>query len=54
MAVYELVEDLVDADPKASYFFDECPFIGSTVKWYDISGKIMQLFIIESLIYKYY
>ena len=27
MTVYELVEDLIDADPMASYFFDECPFI---------------------------
>ena len=27
MTVYELVEDLIDADPIASYFFDECPFI---------------------------
>ena len=29
MTVYELVEDLIDADPMASYFFDECPFIAS-------------------------
>ena len=27
MTVYELVEDLIDADPMSSYFFDECPFI---------------------------
>ena len=27
MTVYELVEDLIDADPMASYFFDECPLI---------------------------
>ena len=29
MTVYELAEDLIDADPMASYFFDECPFIAS-------------------------
>ena len=39
VTVYELAEDLIDADPKASYFMDECPFIGSAVKWYDISGR---------------
>ena len=38
--VYELVEDLIDEDPKASYFFDECPFVGSKMV-YGI-GKIMQ------------
>ena len=27
MTVYELAEDLIDADPMASFFFDECPFI---------------------------
>ena len=31
MTVYELVEDLIDADPMASYFLDECPFIASPV-----------------------
>ena len=31
MTVYELVEDLIDADPMASYFFDECPFIARPV-----------------------
>ena len=41
MTVYELAEDLIDADPMASYFFDECPFIASHISslyW----GKIME------------
>ena len=34
MTVYELAEDLIDADPMASYFFDECPFIASDITYY--------------------
>ena len=34
LLVYELVEDLVDAYPKASYFLDECPFAESYAKWW--------------------
>ena len=34
LLVYELVEDLVDAYPKASYFLDECPFVESYSKWW--------------------
>ena len=36
MTVYKLAEDLIDADPMASYFFDECPFIASPLT---IGGK---------------
>ena len=39
MTVYKFVEDLIDADPMASYFFDECPFIASPLI---IGGKIME------------
>ena len=42
MTVYELAEDLLDADPMASYFFDECPFIASSGIF---SGKIMERII---------
>ena len=31
MTVFELVEDLIDADPMASYFCDECPFIATPI-----------------------
>ena len=44
--VYELVEDLVDEHPKASYFVDECPFVGSSKKFQSPGstyGKIMKL-----------
>ena len=34
LLVYELVEDLVDAHPKASYFLDECPFAECYAKWW--------------------
>ena len=36
LLVYELVEDLVDAYPKASYFLDECPFAESNSKWWKL------------------
>ena len=39
MTVYKLAEDLIDSDPMASYFFDECPFIASPLI---IGGKIME------------
>ena len=42
MTVYELAEDLIDADPMASYFFDECPFIASSGIF---SGKMMERII---------
>ena len=44
LTVYELAIDLIDAEPKASFFFDECPFIGSFTKWYEVVGK-MNFFI---------
>ena len=40
LTVYELAIDLIDAEPKASFFFDECPFIGSSTKWYENGGKM--------------
>ena len=40
--VYALVEDLIDEHPKASYFVDECPFVGSSNNWYGaVVGKII-------------
>ena len=42
MTVYDLAEDLIDADPMASYFFDECPFIASSGIF---CGKIMKRLI---------
>ena len=42
MTVYELVEDLIDADPMASYFFDECPFIAYKASVPYVTGKIME------------
>ena len=42
MTVYELAEDLIDADPMASYFFDECPFIASPGIF---SGKVIERII---------
>ena len=42
MTVYELAEDLLDADPMASYFFDECPFIASPGIF---SGKVIERII---------
>ena len=33
--VYEMSVDLIDSDPKGSYFFDESPFIVSSKSWYD-------------------
>ena len=40
LTVYELAIDLIEAEPKASFFFDECPFIGCTRKWYEFAGKM--------------
>ena len=40
LTVYDLANDLIDAAPKASFFFDECPFIGVSTKWYEIGGKM--------------
>ena len=45
MTVYKLAEDLIDADPTASYFFDECPFIASPLRF---EGKIMKSTIRKS------
>ena len=36
LTVYELVEDLMDEYPKASYFLDECPFIESSPNWWKL------------------
>ena len=40
--VYEMSIDLVESDPMGSYFFDEFPFIASSRKWDEMSGKIMK------------
>ena len=47
MGIYELVLDLIDYNPKASYFFDEVPFLSSSPKWYNrlFAGKIAQCFL---------
>ena len=41
--VYDLALDLIDSEPKASYFFDECPLIASSRKWYESGGKMKKL-----------
>ena len=41
--VYTLVEDLIDEHPKASYFLDECPFVGSLRKWFESGRKLTEL-----------
>lgn len=40
LTVYDLANDLIDAEPKASFFFDECPFIGSSTKRKELGGKM--------------
>ena len=40
LTVYDLANDLIDADPNASFFFDECPFIGVLTKWYEVGCKL--------------
>ena len=40
LTVYELAIDLIDAEPKASFFIDECPFIGTSKTWYEKGGKM--------------
>ena len=53
MTAYELAEDLIDTDPMASYFFDECPFIASDSNGEDSTfriGKIMDRIIVKRLI----
>ena len=47
MDIYKLVLDLIDYNPKASYFFDEVPFLSSSPKWYNrlFAGKISQCFL---------
>ena len=49
LTVYEVALDLIEADTKASYFFDETPFIASSTKWYDFAGKKIKQFIIPRL-----
>ena len=49
ITVYEFALDLIEADSKASYFFDETPFIASSTKWYDFIGKKIKQFIIPRL-----
>lgn len=39
VTVYDLADDLIEADPKASYFFDECPFIAYSMKFL---GKLIE------------
>ena len=36
LTVYVVALDLIEAKPKASYFFDECPFIAASVR---LGGK---------------
>ena len=43
VTVYELADDLIEADPKASYFFDECPFIASRNPDFDTRGRLIKL-----------
>ena len=43
--VYEPALDLIESEPKGSYFFDECPFINSFTNWYETDkGKVIKLF----------
>ena len=42
LTVYELAKDIVDAEPKSSFFFDECPFVKS-------QGKLIKVFITKGV-----
>ena len=50
MTVYELVEDLMDSDPMASYFLDECPFIACRSISLPPSSRLSGFGIIKEII----
>ena len=47
ISVYDLAIDLINSEPKASFFFDECPFIASPRKWYESGGKTKKFLIMN-------